>query len=289
MSTKVYEIVTQKVLEMMDKGVVPWRKAWKTVKPCNISGRQYSGGNLFLISCLGFETPVFLTFNQIKKLNGKIKEGQEKNHFPIFFWSFVEKVNAAGKKETFPIFRFFLVWNFEQVEGIELPEACKLIANENPVPMESAERVISNMPNPPAIKEQMGSSRACYAPQSDCVTIPSAKQFKQTEDYYSTFFHELGHSTGHSSRLNRKEVNDPIVFGSHDYSVEELVAEMTAAFLCAETGIANEKTEENSAAYIKGWYAKLSSDPKLFWTAASRAQKAADYILNRKADDKDSE
>lgn len=289
MSSKVYEIVTEKVLALMAKGEVPWRKPWKGARPCNISGRKYSGGNLFLLSCLGYDSPIFLTFNQIKKAEGKIKEGQEKAHFPVFFWSFVEKKDANGKVSTFPIFRFFLVWNIEQVEGISVPDALKIIQNDNPIPMDSAESVISNMPNRPMIEEKMGSNRACYNPTSDTVTIPSAKQFKATEEYYSTFFHELGHATGHTSRLNRKEVNDPIVFGSHDYSLEELVAEMTAAFLCAETGIANDSTIENSAAYIAGWNAKLKADPKLFWTAASRAQKAADYILNRKAEEKDAE
>ena len=107
--------------------------------------------------------------------------------------------------------------------------------------------------------------------------------YAKPESYYSVLFHELAHSTGHASRLNRKEVTDPIAFGSHDYSLEEMVAELTAAFLCAEAGIDN--TVENSAAYIAEWHKVLSADPKLFWIAAGRAQKAADYILGRGKDE----
>ena len=115
----------------------------------------------------------------------------------------------------------------------------------------------------------------------DKVQAPQLSQYPDAGAFYSTLFHELAHSTGHHTRLNRKELTDEAVFfGSHDYSLEEMVAELTASFLCAEAGIDN--TLDNSAAYIKGWHSKLSSDPKLFWTAAGRAQKAADYILGRK-------
>lgn len=280
--SKVYQIVTDKVLSMMNKGIVPWRRPWTgAARPCNaITGRPYNGGNLFLLSCLGHENPAYLTYKQIVAAGGKVKAGEEKNHFPIFFYSIKDIVNATtGKKEKMFMFRFFLVYNVDQTEGCKLPKRTQVESFDHD-PIDSAHAIIEGMPKRPAIKE--GGSRACYSPINDTVTVPHVSKFPKAEEYYCTMFHELGHSTGHDSRLNRKEVTDPIRFGSHDYSLEELVAEMTAAFLCAEAGIEN-ATLENSAAYLNSWYAKLSKEPKLFWTAASRAQKAADFILNRKS------
>lgn len=282
-STKVYEIVTEKVLEALKTGTTPWRKPWKggTMRPCNISGRPYSGGNFFLLSMFNYATPVFLTYKQILAAGGKIKEGENKKHFPIFFWSFVEKKDDNGKLTKIPFLRFFLVWNIEQTEGVELPKKFEVTKADHD-PIEAAEAVIKGYPNAPKMVNNCG-DRACYYPAKDEMCVPEIGLFTNPEEYYSTMFHEMGHSTGHTSRLNRKEVNDPITFGSHDYSLEELVAELTAAFLCAETGISNEVTEANTAAYIASWYKKLQDDPKMFWTAAGRAQKAADYILNRQA------
>ena len=281
MSKTVYEIVTEKVLEMMDKGVVAWRKPWDAtgLRPCNAeSMRPYSGGNMFLLSMLPFATPAFLTFNQIKKAGATIKPGEEKKHYPVFYWKWLEKVNDKGIVEKIPMLRYFLVWNVEQVEGYELNP--KLTAGENRAhdPIDAAEKIAHSYPNPPQVVIAK-TDRACYYPKDDKINAPELDQYSNPQEYYSTLFHEMAHSTGHKSRLNRKEVNDPITFGSHDYSLEEMVAELTAAFLCAEAGLDN--TLDNSAAYIKGWHAKLSADPKLFWTAAGRAQKAADYILGR--------
>ncbi len=288
MSAKVYEIVTQKVLEAMTQGTVPWRKPWNGggCRPFNgVSGREYNGGNFFLLSLFNFATPAFLTFNQIKKAGARIKSGEEKKHFPVFYWRWLERKDAKGKVEKFPMLRFFLVWNIEQIEGYELPEKFKPVKYEHDR-HETADAIINGFQNAPKITV-CPTDRACYSPTKDEVTVPEIGQYSNPEEFYSTMFHELGHSTGHVSRLNRKELMDANYFGCHDYSLEELVAELTAAFLCAEARIDN--TLDNSAAYIKGWHKKLANDPKLFWTAAGRAQKAADLILNRKAEVKDEE
>ncbi len=283
MSKSVYEIVTEKVLDAMAGGTLPWRKPWdaNAVRPCNAESlRQYSGGNMFLLSMLPFAVPAFLTFNQIKKAGATIKAGEEKKHYPVFYWKWLEKKNDDGKIEKIPMLRYFLVWNVEQVEGYELnPKLAGTAADGHKHdPIDAAEKIAHQYPNPPEVVIAK-TDRACYYPQLDKINAPELAQYANPQEYYSTLFHEMAHSTGHKSRLNRKEVNDPITFGSHDYSLEEMVAELTAAFLCAEAGLDN--TLDNSAAYIKGWHAKLSADPKLFWTAAGRAQKAADYILGR--------
>lgn len=284
MSKTVYEIVTEKVLETMAAGVIAWRKPWNAnaVRPCNAeSMRPYSGGNMFLLGMLPFATPAFLTFNQIKKAGATIKAGEEKKHYPVFYWKWLEKKNdVTGKVEKIPMLRYFLVWNVEQLDGYEMnPKLNPQGDAFNHDPIAAAEKIAQGYDNAPEVVIAK-TNRACYYPQLDKINAPELSQYANPQEYYSTLFHEMAHSTGHKSRLNRKEVNDPITFGSHDYSLEEMVAELTAAFLCAESGLDN--TIENSAAYIKGWHSKLSSDPKLFWTAAGRAQKAADHILGRK-------
>lgn len=279
--SKVYEIVTEKVLEALGRGTLPWRKPWDAaaVRPHNaVTHRAYNGGNYFLLGMLPYATPAFMTFNQIKAAGAKIKEGQEKRHFPVFFWTMLERKGDNGKVEKIPMLRFFLVWNVEQVEGFEYTPPAGVIRDHSPI--EAAELVIEGFKDRPELVIAP-TNRACYFPKLDKVNVPELAQYANPQEYYSTLFHELAHSTGHESRLNRKEVTNPTTFGSHDYSVEELVAELTAAFLCAETGLDN--TLENSAAYIASWHKALANDPKMFWTAAGRAQKAADYILGRNA------
>lgn len=281
--SKVYQIVTDKVLEAMKDGACPWRKPWKgdSIRPFNAAtGYEYNGGNFFLLSLFNHSMPAFLTMNQIKKAGARIKAGEEKKHFPVFYAKWMDAKDANGKDYQYPIFRFTLVWNIEQVENYKLPKRCQPRTAElsQHTPVEAAEAIVAGYKDGPKLEEKQ-SSKACYSPLFDTVTVPLRGQFDRGEEYYSTLFHELGHSTGHSKRLNRKEVTDPTFFGSHDYSVEEMVAELTSAFLCSVSGIDN--TIENSAAYIAGWQKKLKDDTKLFWTAAQRAQKAADLILNR--------
>ena len=138
------------------------------------------------------------------------------------------------------------------------------------------------MPNPPGFEQD---SRACYRPSIDTVGMPARSAFHSAEEYYSTLFHELTHSTGHPSRVGREGIMNHNPFGSEDYSKEELVAEMGAAMLCGVAGIESQ-TLDNSAAYLQTWINKLKSDSRLIVSAASQAQKAADYILARAAEPK---
>lgn len=284
MSQKVFEIVTQRICDLLEKGTVPWRKPWKNVSgqnaPCNIMGYPYTGINFFLLSCMAHATPVYLTFNQIKKKGGKIKAGEEKNHFPVFFWKWlnIEDKNS-GDEKTIPMCRYYQVWNIEQVEGIELPKRFQIEKSTTALVKlnEIADSLINNYKDGPEVKVQ--GNQACYFPTTDKVHMPARDQFLGDNEYYSVLFHELTHSTGHQSRLNRKELMAPTYFGSHDYSTEELCAEMGAAFMCAHCGIDN--TVENSAAYIQGWLKKLKSDPKMLMMAAARAQKAFYHIAGQ--------
>ena len=185
----------------------------------------------------------------------------------------------TGEDKSIPFMRHYTVFNLEQTEGIEAPPSPTAIEKLfNPI--QAAEELIADMPQRPEIRHS--GSRAYYKPFYDYVNMPPQETFHQEEGYYCTLFHEIGHATGHSSRLSRKGVTECATFASHDYSKEELVAEMTAAFLCAETGIV-QATLDNSAAYIQSWLRELNNDKSLVILAAGQAQKAVDFIMNRKA------
>jgi len=185
----------------------------------------------------------------------------------------VRDANGNEHKSKPFLLRYYRVFNLEQTEGI----AEKLgLGNATPrvASIEQCEAIAKGMPNPPAFQQD---ARAWYRPSTDTVGMPSRNAFNSAEEYYSTLYHELTHSTGHASRVGREGIEDIAAFGSESYSKEELIAEMGAAMLCGVTGI-SPATIPNSAAYLQGWINRLRGDSKLLVSAASQAQKAADYI-----------
>ena len=287
--SKVYEIVTEQILEQLEQGVVPWSRPWKVdgLAPANLAtGRAYRGINVLLLGFRAGSTPWWLTFRQAKVLGGRILRGAKSA--PVVFWRWTEKKDPktgeeiAGEDGTagrFPVLRYYRVFNLDQAEGIpesRIPE----IGGGTVEPVAEAERIVSGFPSPPTIAHR-AQPRACYTPASDTVTMPPREVFDSTTGYYSTLFHELAHSTGHARRLGRPsfERNHAAPFGSDEYAREELVAELGAAFLCGEAGI--DPDVPSSAAYLDHWRQKLSRDPRLIVTAAQQAQKAADHILGR--------
>jgi antirestriction protein ArdC len=145
-------------------------------------------------------------------------------------------------------------------------------------PIEAVEKIIAAMPNPPEIVR--AGSKAYYSPITDRVTLPPRELFESAAEDAATTLHELSHSTGHEKRLAREGITEVAPFGSPVYSREELVAELSAAFLCAECGISN-AVIRNQAAYVAGWLQRLRQDRRLIVQAAAQAQKAADYVLAR--------
>ncbi|NTW87742.1 MAG: DUF1738 domain-containing protein [Desulfobulbaceae bacterium] len=273
----VYEIITEQVLEIMSQGVIPWKKPWnaRSAHRNLITGKQYRGINVFILSCTGFSSPWWLSFKQAKEKGGMVRKG-EKGRQIVFWKPFLTQDTETGKDKKVFMLRYYTVFNLDQIEGVEAPQESETIELE---PIAEAERIVSEMQNRPTI-EEAGGNKACYYPGKDSVQMPFFQDFDESEKYYSVLFHELGHSTGHVSRLARKEVQVCSRFGSEDYSKEELVAEMTAAFICGESGILP-ATVENSAEYLQSWSAKLKDDKKMVINAAAAAQRAADYILNR--------
>jgi antirestriction protein ArdC len=265
-----YQVITEKIIEQLEKGVVPWRKPWRTILPQNlISRREYRGINSILLNSLPFEHPYFLTFKQARNLGGFVRRGEK--GLPVVFWQFMEDEET---KEKFPLLRYYTVFNVSQCDGVPVP----ILARRQFNPIEECENIVSGMPNPPRI--EFGGNRAFYVPSSDLITIPPCDRFTDGEEFYATIFHEMAHATGHQSRLNRKGITESRVgFGSETYSQEELIAEIGASFLNARAGIVG-RTIENSTSYIANWLLALRNDKRMIISAAGQAQRAADYILD---------
>lgn len=276
-----YETVTEKIIESLRAGVVPWRKPWREscALPINVaSGKAYRGINVFLLGLTPYADHRWLTFKQVGERGGKVRRG-EKGTLVVFwkqleFEEIDENTGEVCKRRT-PMLRYFTVFNVEQVEGLELSKEYQAAPLDESARIERAELLVSGMPNLPLIHTKARS--AYYVPKDDAVYMPAFERFASADHYYGTLFHELAHASGHESRLNRKGVTEVVRFGSNDYSQEELVAELTSAFCCATVGLDNSLTED-SASYIRGWLEVLGDDPKAVVIAAAQAQKAADYI-----------
>ena len=276
----VYEVITNAIVKKLEQGTVPWHMPWSADGPKNlISDKAYRGINVFLLGSLGYMSPYWLTFKQAQALGGHVSKGEKGT--PVVFWktySKIEQNDKTGKheKKSRFVLRYYSAFNIEQctLPAEEIPQEDPTRHTFDPIP--KAQSIVEAMPSAPAITHQ--SQRACYSPLLDVVNMPKPESFDASENYYSTLFHELTHATGHQSRLDRKGITDPVRFGSHTYSKEELIAEMGAAFLSGHCGIEN-STLDNSAAYIQGWLGRLRNDSKLVVMAAAKAQKASDYVL----------
>ena len=274
----VSDFITDLIISKLESGVIPWVKPWTGGDaPKNlISGKTYRGINTFLLANTGHTSPYFLTFKQVQDKGGMVKAGSV--GYPVVFWSMVKAEEAeTGDEKNIPFLRYYRVFNVTDTT-LPVPEHAEVIREFSPV--EAAERIVEAMPLRPEIKH--GLAKAYYSPTLDYINLPQKNLFKGDAEYYSTLFHELAHSTGHANRIGRKGVTESSYFGSHEYSREELIAEMGAAFLCAEAGIENQ-TIDNSAAYIESWLRALKNkdNKNLVITAASAAQKAFDFILDR--------
>jgi antirestriction protein ArdC len=288
-----YQVITDKILDEIEKtGKLNWVKEWKTKRGTNvfpmngISKKRYEGINFFLLSMHDYVNPYWLTYKQVEQLGGNVRKGEKSTM--IVFWKLNEytKTNEATQKDEVkkvPLLRYYNVFNVEQCENVTIKadEVSEVEYNDNEK-IDIAQNIVESYQMREAINYDIKESdRAYYRPSTDSITMPLIGQFNSSQSFYSTFFHEISHSTGHKKRLNRKEVVETTYFGSCDYGTEELTAELTSAFICAEIGISNESTERNSVAYLKNWKNAIKGDKKLFLMASQRASKSAKYILNK--------
>ena len=271
----VYEIVTNKIIEKLESGNIPWRKPWQNINAVNwVTQKPYRGINTLLL-----DPGEYATFKQIRQAGGKVKKGA-KGHI-VVFWTWIEKEELkTGKCEKIPFLKYYTVFEINtQVEGLNSKREIIEFKHD---PITQGEEIIINFVGKPEITFKPDG--AYYKPIDDIVNMPPMKNFNNISEYYSTFFHELVHSTGHQNRLNRKEIIELNAFGSEDYSKEELVAELGASMLCNIAKIDND-TIENSVAYIQSWLKVLKDDKTLIIKAAGKAQKAVDHILNIKIEE----
>jgi antirestriction protein ArdC len=279
----VYEVITSRIIKQLESGTAPWQKPWKASGssglPRNlITNREYRGINVWILLSNGYASPCWLTFRQARDHGGYVRHGEV--GIPVVYWKFGKRELLDGDEiieKPSVLCRYYTVFNVEQCEGLKIRPAEPVENQSQAQAIEACEQVVSAWLGKPTIRH--GGDSASYSKIVDCVQMPERTCFDSVEEYYSTLFHELTHSSGHPNRLNRSSLTDFERFGDQNYSREELVAEMGAAFLCGITGIEN-KTINNSAAYLHSWLEALKNDSRLVLVAASQAQKAADLILN---------
>lgn len=276
-----YQQITDKIVAKLEQGEIPWKKPWKSMQygaPMNmISGKAYRGTNFFMAVMEDRESPYWLTYKQATQLGGKVKKGER--GLPIIYFTILEKEQADGKIKKIPMVRKSTVFNIEQCEGIENPtkdeiEKFKAETFTEFEAIESCEYLLSTFVDKVAPYEHTSHPKAYYIPSSDTINMPEKERFTSSAGYYATLFHEIGHSTGHKDRLDRDMTGN---FGTKAYAREELVAELTSAFLCTKAGIVND-TVENNTAYIQGWLTYLKNDKMLVYDAMKEAYKAIEYM-----------
>ena len=281
-----YSEITRQITDMLDKGVVPWRSPIlgqsKGGYPKNLDSKKpYRGVNVFLLAftafAKGYGSAYWLTFNQAIAAGGSVKRG-EKSSMVVFWKKYEVEDKQTGEKKDALVARYYRVFNCEQCDGIKPPDAVEFVPTDFK-PIEEAEKIVKGYADGPAV--EYGGTQAFYRPSTDTVQMPDATRFVSPDEFYGTVFHELSHSTGAKKRLDRGLGETLMPFGSADYGKEELVAEMSAAYLCGHARIMP-AVIQNQAAYISGWLGRLKEDKKLIIQAAAAGQRAADWIRGQR-------
>lgn len=275
----VYQMVTERIIEQLEKGYIPWKKPWANCLDGTfnrISRKPYSLLNQMLLRNEG----EYATFKQWHQIGGRVKKGEKAEI--IVFWKLQDvEEKSDGDERTVkkvPILRYYNVFHISQVENV-LP--LEKTENFDTKPIEKAEEVLNNYIEREKITLFVGKSdRAFYRLADDSITLPEITQFESAEEFYSTAFHECGHSTLKAYRCDREADNTKAYFGNEDYSKEELVAEITSVSILHSLGIETPDTFINSAAYIQSWLKVLKNDKRFIVSAAGKAEKAVKYILN---------
>lgn len=275
MTKDIYSLVTQRIIEELEKNVIPWQKPWNGLQSGSfnrISKKPYSLLNQMLLKHKG----EYLTYKQASELGGHVRKGEKSEM--VVFWKIIpiEEKQEDGTLiiKQLPYLKYHNVFHISQIEGIE---PLRLELNELE-PIGSIEHVLNDYINREGIiLEHEASNEAYYSPTRDLIHLPLMEQFREVEEYYSTFAHEATHSTMKQSRCNRPQ--QFASFGGDDYSKEELVAEIGSASLLNMLGIETAKSFKNSTAYIQSWLQVLRNDNKFIVSASSKAEKAIKYIL----------
>ena len=271
----IYAAVTDRIIAQMEQGVIPWQKPWvangKAIS--HSTGKPYSLLNQMLLGRPG----EYLTFKQCQEAGGKVKKGEKAQL--VVFWKWIEqKDSETGDTKEVPFLRYYNVFHIDQCEGVSAKYTTETTFPDGASTVEAAQNIIYDYLSREGVKlSHSEGDRAFYRPSTDEVVLPIRKQFVSTAEYYSTVFHELTHSTGHPSRLNR--LDKVASFGLDVYSKEELVAEIGAAALINHVGLETSTSLCNNAAYIQNWLQVLKGDKRFIVSASGKAEKAVRFIL----------
>lgn len=276
----VYEMVTNRIIDQLSKGEIPWHKPWHGINSGaynRVSKKPYSLMNQMLLSHDG----EYATYKQWQDMGGQVRKGEKAEI--VVFWKMIkveDEKDGETREKNIPMLRYYSVFHVSQVDGVE-PLDIDAVEHE---PIAEAEKIKTDYMEREGIEiKEIFSNDAFYSPMGDFINIPSKEQYTDINEFYSTMFHEMTHSTGAETRLNRFNKNEKLAkFGSEDYSKEELVAELGASFLMNSVGIETPKTFKNSAAYIQSWLNVLKNDPKMIVSAAGKAEKAVEFIVTGK-------
>ena len=275
-STNLYRKITSQITELMQQHGSDWTRPWTTTAggPSNaLTGNQYKGINTLLLNLQAndkcYSRPYWATFKQWRMKGGQVRKDQ-KGTLCVFYKPIAINQSDEGTR-TIPVMKHFFLFNADQVEDIEFPKL-----DEPITPADRSHAVDDLVNGTGAIIHETG-SRAFYSPSGDHIHIPPLSAFTSPEMFYSTLLHELSHWSGHSTRLDRKEGMQGR-FGSSAYAMEELVAELASAFLSIQLKVSHEPRKDH-AQYLNSWLKVLDRDPKAFSSAASKAQRVADYLL----------
>lgn len=277
-----YAEITDRIATALESGVAPWVKPWSAMGEGGpdrngASGHVYRGINVLLTRMAGFGCPRWYTFNQAKGLGACVRKGEKGTK--VVYWAFVEpkerKSEDEGNDRKIPILRCYTVFNALQIEW---PEGHKHAVVVGDPPVQDFPRVAEKVADTGACIRH-GGDMACFSPNEDIIRMPDPDAFKSPADYWATVLHELTHWTGHMSRLDRQLGNR---FGSEAYAMEELVAELGAAFLCTELGV---EGQLQHVEYLAHWAKVLREDKRAIFTASRMAQDAAAYLLKAAGDE----
>ena len=278
----VYELVTSKIIERLEEGVIPWRKCWTSGPAKSLTtGKEYRGINSVLLGMREYSSRYWVTFRQAQKMGGNVKKGEKAT--PVVYWHWrtpeeMAKLRLTARRRHPPL----AIPSLRLCSTSTRPKASSgrpMTCPPENSPLEGAQKIVDGMPKRPEIRHG-ASFNPCYKAALDVVEMPNMGQFENAEQYFSALHHEIVHSTGHKSRLNRFEKREG-ESREERYGFEELVAELGAAFLSATCGLDNSSRLDDASAYIAGWLKALRDDKKLLLQAAGAAQKAADFILGK--------
>lgn len=290
MNYDVYEKVTKRIIEQLEKGIIPWKRPWK-ICGTNIKGEKdlknlafnrisktaYTPLNQMLLEKCG----EYASFKQWTEIGGKIKKGA-KSEF-VVFWKLntYERIDEETQEKQLikiPILKWLPVFHIDDVENVKPLNFEDITPKKEFNSIQEAESLMLNYCDREKIRIHYSENQAYYKPFEDCINLPERFKFKNKAEFYSTAFHEIVHSTGHQTRLNRDDGMISI-FGTEDYSKEELIAEIGSATILNMLNIETNSSFTNSVAYIQAWIKKLKNDNKLIISASSKAEKAVNFII----------